>query len=115
VEKLQNYAWHHPGVARCTDTPCHYRSIARSTVEENIMRAGKDFPDIFTADNYTLRHATGHNMRDPESLITGREIARGLNYDNSHREYDNEGVYLSACSGEERSEFIELCNPRVFN
>jgi len=38
VEKLQNYAWHHPGVARCTDTPCHYRSIARNTVEENTMQ-----------------------------------------------------------------------------
>jgi len=79
------------------------------------MRAGTDFPDIFTTDNYTLRHATGHNMRDPESLITGREIARGLDYDNSHREYYNEETYHFACSGERSSAQIELLNPRKRN
>jgi hypothetical protein len=71
--------------------------------------------DLFTADNYALRHTTGHNMRDPESLLTGAEINAGYDYANSHREYPSKEVYLLAVSGEMTSEDVSRIAPRVFN
>jgi hypothetical protein len=71
--------------------------------------------DYFTKDNYALRHTTGHNMLDPESLLTGAEIARGFTYDNSHRDYLRESAYLSCISGEVPTELIPYIAPRVFN
>lgn len=79
------------------------------------MRSGVDFWDLFKADNFTSRRTTGHNMYDPESLITEREVAEGLSYDNSHREWYNEATYLKACSGELTPEQIMYLGPRVEN
>ena len=79
------------------------------------MRSGYDFPDLFSADNYKLRHSTGHNMYDPESLIAEREAAEGLTYANSHREWYNEATYHKACSGELSPEQIMYLGPRVEN
>jgi hypothetical protein len=79
------------------------------------MRAGKNFPDLFAADNYALRHSTGHNMLDPESLITGREIANGLTYDNSHRDYVSQGAYLRVVSGEIETQRLVIVAPRMEN
>ena len=42
------------------------------------MFVGVDFPSLFDKDNFTLRRTTGHNMHDPESFITGRELEQGL-------------------------------------
>ena len=58
--------------------------------------AGFDFPNCFTRDNFTSRRTTGHNMHDPESLISGAELARGLTYTNSRRAWRNEAQYLAA-------------------
>jgi hypothetical protein len=79
------------------------------------MRSGYDFPDLFSADNYKLRHSTGHNLCDPESIIVEAEVAEGLSYDNSHREWMNEATYLKACSGELTPEQIMYLAPRVEN
>ena len=39
------------------------------------MTAGNDFPSIFENDNFRLRRSTGHNLYDPECLLTGGESA----------------------------------------
>ena len=62
--------------------------------------------DLFSQDNYALRHSTGHNMHDPESLLTGKEIADGWTYENSHRIYPDIETYNRAVSGEMSSEDI---------
>lgn len=63
------------------------------------MFVGKDFPSLFDADNFTMRRTTGHNMHDPESLISGAEIAKGLTYTNSKRLWLSETHYLAAVTG----------------
>jgi hypothetical protein len=70
---------------------------------------------LFEQDNYALRHQTGHNMLDPESVITGAEIARGFTYDNSHRDYLTEQSYKLARSGEVPLYKILIFAPRVLN
>jgi hypothetical protein len=80
------------------------------------MQAGVDFPSLFAQDNFTSRRTTGHNIYDPESLITGAEVAEGLSYDNSHREWMAEHMYLEACSGEMTSpKWIAIVAPMVEN
>jgi len=39
--------------------------------------AGRDFECLFEQDNFAPRRTTGNNLYDPESLITGAELARG--------------------------------------
>jgi hypothetical protein len=75
--------------------------------------AGIDFPSRFTADNFTSRRTTGHNMYDPDSLITGEEIARGMTYTNSTRSWRNEEHYIQAISGELSPEEIAESAPRM--
>lgn len=48
------------------------------------------FPDAFAQDRFTDRRngdfGSG-NPYDPESLLTGEEISRGLDYSNSRRDW----------------------------
>ena len=77
------------------------------------MIAGIDFPSYFDADNYALRHVTGHNMLDPEGVITGREIGLGFTPYNSRRFYASFGQYQDAvCGNILMAELTILC-PRV--
>ena len=70
---------------------------------------------LFEQDNYALRHFTGHNMLDPESLITGAEIAEGMTYGNSHRDWLSKHSYRRACSGEMSTHDVIIVAPRVLN
>ncbi len=74
---------------------------------------GVDFPSRFNSDNFTSRRTTGHNMPDPESLISGAEISRGMTYRNSRRNWRDESHYLAAVSGELTTEQILEQAPRV--
>ena len=72
-----------------------------------------DFPSKFDRDNFVSRRTTGHNMFDPESLISGKEIAEGLTYRNSARSWKNQEHYLSAVQGDLTTEQILESAPRV--
>ena len=74
---------------------------------------GTDFPSKFDHDNFVSRRTTGHNMFDPESLISGKEIAEGLTYRNSTRSWWNQEHYLSAVQGDFTTEQILEFAPRV--
>jgi hypothetical protein len=77
------------------------------------MIVGKDFPSFFDKDNFTQRRTTGHNMHDPESFITGAEIAKGFTYTNSRRNWDSFSTYVKAVAGDYSPEQIEQIAPRV--
>ncbi len=77
------------------------------------MFVGIDFPSLFDKDNFTLRRTTGHNMHDPESFITGKEIAEGYTYLNSRRNWANENHYLAAVVGFLTPEEIAKTAPRI--
>jgi hypothetical protein len=77
------------------------------------MIVGKDFPDLFAKDNFTLRRTTGHNMHDPESFITGAEISKGFTYTNSRRNWSDHSHYLQAVVGDISPEQIASTAPRV--
>jgi hypothetical protein len=53
------------------------------------------------------------NTFDPESLLSGEEIARGCSYTNSRRRWSNLEQYEKACSGEFTGEHILRIAPRV--
>ena len=74
---------------------------------------GTDFPSKFDHDNFVSRRTTGHNMFDPESLISGKEIAEGLTYRNSTRSWRNQKHYLSAVQGDLTTEEILEFAPRI--
>lgn len=69
----------------------------------------------FGQDNFTTRRTTGHNMLDPESFITGRELMDGFTYTNSHRHFATQALYDAVVSGEFSTNEIPLIAPRVFN
>ena len=77
------------------------------------MFAGKDFPSLFEKDNFVQRRTIG-NLFDPESLISGKEIARGMAYTNSKRLWANESAYIAAAEGTVSIEEILRYAPRVF-
>lgn len=74
---------------------------------------GRDFDGFFASDNYDLRHATGHNMLDPESVITGNEISQGMSYANSRRQYPDIETYVKAASGDLGAGELSKTAPRV--
>jgi hypothetical protein len=77
------------------------------------MFAGIDFPSRFEKDNFVSRRTTGHNMLDPESLISGAEIQQGLAYDNSKRNWESEEHYMSAVLGNISTDEILRTAPRT--
>ncbi len=68
--------------------------------------------EYFGKDNFTSRRTTGHNLYDPESLITGEESERGLTYQNSERSFASVSTELSAYSGELTTDEILVYGPR---
>lgn len=74
------------------------------------MFVGVDFPSFFDGDNFT-----GHNMHDPESFITGKELEAGYTYENSRRDWRDYKHYVSAVIGDLTPEQIAEQAPRRFN
>lgn len=70
---------------------------------------------LFAKDNFASRRTTGHNLYDPESLITGREVSLGLTYSNSHRDHLNEEHFIAAVDGTLNPTDIAYIAPRVLN
>lgn len=67
---------------------------------------------LFNKDNFTSRRTTGHNLYDPECLITGKEIASGLTYQDKRDWQDREG-YIEACSQVITPNDIAVVAPRT--
>jgi hypothetical protein len=78
------------------------------------MQVSVNFPSQFDKDNFTSRRTTGHNLYDPEALITGKEIAQGFTYKNSTRKWASESHYLDAVSHHLTPEQIAETAPREF-
>lgn len=70
--------------------------------------------NLFTQDNFASRRTTGNNMYDPESLITGAEVAVGFTYKNSVRNYPDEETYLKIVHGEVPVSDVPTLAPRMF-
>lgn len=73
----------------------------------------RDFCGYFVADNYSVRHTTGHNMFDPDSFITGEELDLGLTYSNSARAFPDFKAYHDAVTGAYTPKEIAEFFPRV--
>ena len=69
----------------------------------------------FDSDNFDSRRTTGHNMFDPESFITGAELAQGFTYKNSHRVFNSQATYDAVVSGVLPSFTLPHVAPRVLN
>lgn len=59
------------------------------------------------------RRTTRLHAYDPESLLSGEEIASGCDYTNSRRRWSNLNEYEKACSGEITPEQILRIAPRM--
>lgn len=69
----------------------------------------------FAQDNFSTRRTTGHNMLDPESLITGAELAQGFTYSNSHRVYPGQHTYDAIVAGDVPVSAVPIVAPRALN
>lgn len=67
---------------------------------------------LFTEDNFSSRRTTGHNLYDPESLLTGEEIEHGLGYEDK-RVWGSEQDYIDACEGRVPVEDVPRIAPRM--
>jgi hypothetical protein len=74
-----------------------------------------DVVTSFEEDNFTSRRTTGHNLFDPDSLLTGGEEAQGLTYDNSSRVFPSAEVREQAIRGEISQADIIRLYPRVLH
>ena len=71
-------------------------------------------PTSFDKDNFTSRQTTGHNLFDPESLITGKEAEKGFTYDNSERNYPSSEVREAIIRGDIAQADVPMIAPRQF-
>ena len=78
------------------------------------MKVSKDFPSRFLQDNFVQRRSVG-NLYDPESLISGAEISKGMTYTNSSRNWANEFCYQMATEGTLTVAEILNFAPRTFD
>ncbi len=69
----------------------------------------------FEKDNFTSRRTTGHNLFDPDSLITGEETAAGLTYANSSRKFPTPEIRESVIRGEVSQADVVKLYPRTLN
>ncbi len=79
---------------------------------------GGSVPAInFDGDLFALRrNNTGSgNPYDYNSLLTGEEIEKGFDYDNSHREFADPQEEVAASYGHRTTSQILAAGPRVFN
>ena len=70
--------------------------------------------ELFEKDNFANRRTTGHNMYDPNSLMSGAEADKGMTYLNSKRLFPNLETELAAIDGRLTPEEILNVAPRVF-
>ncbi len=70
--------------------------------------------DRFKDDNFTSRRTTGHNMFDPESLMSGAEAEQGMTYENSHRVFPDTQSEDDAVTGRIDTDTILKIAPRRF-
>ncbi len=75
------------------------------------LENGQEAPNIFEEDNFKSRRTTGHNLLDPEGLLSGAEIEAGLGY-NTPRVWPDYYTYLDACEGLITTEEILAIAPR---
>lgn len=68
--------------------------------------------DLFGKDNFTQRRTSGHNMYDPESLITGKESSEGMTYLNSRRVFPSVDAEFDAIEGKMGVDEILKAAPR---
>jgi len=78
-----------------------------------LTKHGGTIRGYFTRDNFTSRRTTGHNMYDPESLLTGAEVVEGLDYGNSTRDYLSQGIYDAIVHGNIPVDDIPRLAPRI--
>lgn len=87
-------------------------------VRTQTLFAGRDFPSYFEQDLFSLRRSgtafASGNPYDPESLLTGGEVAQGFDYANSRRNWPDETTYLTAVQGELSKDEILRMAPRAF-
>lgn len=69
----------------------------------------------FEKDNFTSRRTTGHNLFDPDSLITGEEAEAGLTYTNSSRKFPDVETREKVIRGEISQADVVRLYPRVLN
>lgn len=72
----------------------------------------------FVKDTFEQRRANQEGAGvafDTESLLSGKESALGMTYDNSHREWPNEESYALAVEGKMTTEEVLEMHPRVLN
>lgn len=79
------------------------------------MRDGIQTQTSFEKDNFSSRRTTGHNLFDPDSLLTGAESEQGLTYGNSSRRFPDAETREKAIRGEISQEDILRLYPRVRN
>lgn len=72
---------------------------------------GELHQDVFDSDNFASRRTTGHNLYDPEALLTSAEAAAGLGYEHP-RVWPRYDQYLDACEGLISIEEIPQIAPR---
>lgn len=70
----------------------------------------------FDQDNFDTRRSnspSAGNGFDPESLITGAELAAGFTYTNSRRDYPGQATYDAIVAGDIPADAVPLIAPRV--
>ena len=92
-------------------------SMRKAVMEEGQPLFHREQPvnTYFSGDNFKTRRTTGHNMLDPESLMTGEELEKGFTYENSHRVFRNQAHYDATVSGDVPSHLVPTLSPRQFN
>ena len=69
----------------------------------------------FDKDNFTSRRTTGHNLFDPDSLLSGAEEAAGLTYANSSRKFPDNATREAVIRGEVSQDDVLRLYPRTLN
>ena len=93
------------------------------SMRESVMKHGqplfhRDASGVvtyFDQDNFSTRRTTGHNMLDPESIISGAELAAGFTYNNSHRVFRDQAQYDAVVSGQIPAYELPNVAPRRLN
>jgi hypothetical protein len=66
----------------------------------------------FEQENFASRRTTGHNLFDPESLLTGAEEQAGFTYLNSRRKYPSDETREAIIRGDIPTSEVPTIAPR---
>ncbi len=80
-------------------------------MEKIYLQDGTTRESLFSLDNFASRRTTGHNLYDPDSLLTGAEVKAGLGY-RDPRVWVSYEAYVDACEGRLGVNDIEALGPR---